>query len=299
MIDFLATVGFPSGTGIAGAVFSVLQWLYGGIGSYAVAVIILALILRTMMLPIDFGTKYFQKQNSIRMAEIKPEEQMLREQYADDPVAFNRAKQALYKKHGALSGGLCLMTIANLVVMILVFIAVFQALGMVGRYNINRQYIALQEVFYIHATPHQVFKEDGTTPVLDDDNNPIFVLRIADADADAFHTEINEVFQATRTRFLWVSNIWRSDTPWTHRIPGWSDFRSAARGVENSVFDDYTEQYLYVQFHEIFYHVDGTGSRGNGYLLLVLLAGVTMFGSAWINQRIAKKTKTMTKERCD
>jgi len=290
MFEMLNSVQFPSGSGIQGAVFSVLGWLYNGIGSYGVAIIIFTLLLRLVMTPLDFGTKYFTKRNAIRMKEIKPEEQALRETYADDPVGYQRAKQALYKRHGAGMGGFCLFTLLNLVIMILVFFSVFQALNGISNYNVYRQFRRLE---HIHA--HHIAYNAGTLgyapPIRyigNDQWEPIA------GDNISFQEAINNEYNATRTSFIWVHNVWRPDT-WASRTLSWGQFRSATN--RHGDWGDLQEAELNQVrdvYNEIFDRQDGvtqTGRGWNGMLLLILLAAGSTYLSMLVNAKAMKTTK--------
>ncbi|MCL2846203.1 MAG: YidC/Oxa1 family membrane protein insertase [Firmicutes bacterium] len=265
-------VVFPEqGGAIARLVYNVLGWLYGGVGSYGLAVILFALLLRTVLIPIDFGTKYFTKQNSLRMAEIKPEDDAIRIKYADDPVTMNQKRQELYRKHGAgAMGGFCLFTILNIVMIFVVFISMFQALGVISNYNVNNQFLRLQAI-------HQEW--DGYH------------------DTEEFAEAIRAEYSETRVGFLWVTNVWRPDTPWTARVLDFDQFRSAISGVSDRAtygLDAAGMDALRAQYNEIFSHIDDTDRRLNGWLLLILLAGGATYAGAVISAKVMARTKPIT-----
>jgi len=268
--QLLSTVVFPDRGGIAGLVDSILGWIYGWAGSYPLSIIIFAFFLRTAFIPLDFSMKYFMTKNSVKMAAIKPEDEAIKETYADDPVLLNQKRQELYRKHGGGMAGMCIVSIINIAVMMIVLISVFQALNGLSNHNINNQFRQLQAVYQTHG---------GNT------------------DTDAFREEINRVYDENNIRFLWVANIWRPDTPWAMRVLDWDAFRNAATGtgVQGSVFDDYSEDFLRAQYDAIFAQIEGTGRRWNGFLLLVIVAGGTTFASIWVNGRLrAKKVAKVT-----
>ena len=299
MFDLLSTQ-FPSGGGIAGAVYSVLGWLSSAM-PYGLAIIVFTLLLRLMMTPIDFGTKYFTKKNAISMAKLKPEQDAIMQTYADDPVAMQRARTELFKKHGAGMGGFCLFTILNLLVMIFVFFAVLGALNGISNYNINYQFTRLETIHAHHMQYNNGALDDAPlldasgNLVLDEDGEVVYVT---------FQYAINREFEATTTSFLWVSNIWQPDTPWARQTLTWNQFVSRTSGVQNSVIpprdlpvDERNEELERLEkiYNEIFNPKSGVevaGRAGNGFLFLVLLAGVTMFFSMMLNGKLMKSAKT-------
>ncbi|MCL2755479.1 MAG: YidC/Oxa1 family membrane protein insertase [Firmicutes bacterium] len=315
MTNLLSNVVFPSGAGgflgLRGVATSFLEWVYSFIPNYGLAIIFFVLLLRLMFLPLDFGTKYFTKKNSMRMAEIKPEEEAIKAAHAGDPVAYNRARQALYKKHGYGMGGFCLFTLLNLVIMMVVFISVFQALNGISNFNINNQFKELQGTFHYHAaryidSPHHITIPpfDTSEPpeywIADFMDSPYFESWQEHAYFEDFETAINQRFSEVNERFLWVANVWRSDTPWTQRTLSWSDFQSAVSGVEGSVtrgLNSYQRAELQAEYNFIFGNIDEHGTRWNGILLLIILAGASTFLSSWINARQMAKNKPKPEEK--
>ncbi|MCL2570376.1 MAG: YidC/Oxa1 family membrane protein insertase [Firmicutes bacterium] len=278
MFNLISALVFPAGSGIRGIVFSSISWIYSWTGSYGLAIIMFTLFLRVAFIPLDFATKYFTKRNSIRMAELKPEEERLKNTYADDPMGLQRARQEMYKKHGAGMGGFCLFTILNLVVMMVIFINVFQGLNQISHFNVNNQYTHLQGVY-------QEWRQQGYT-------------REQLAENEYFHAEINQVFNDTTPSFLWVSNMWRPDAPWTRQALNWSQFQSAI----NNVHSDYrvtalsTSQNLESEYNFIFSNIDASARRWNGFLLFVLLAGATTYFSVVLNAKMMKARDKEKKE---
>jgi len=321
----LSVVEFPSsGSGffsfIGRFVYILISAMHGGGAlSYGLAVIFFCVILKLMLLPLDFGNRYFTRKNAMQMAKFKPEEEQIKEQYAGDPLAMNRARQELYRKNGYKMGGFCLFTVLNMVVMMIVFISVFQALNAVAAFNVNRQFIALQAI-------HQEYIDPNTGDFTATEDNP--------TEYQEFGERVTELYDGTRVSFLWIANIWRPDTPWSSTTLSFSAFRTMVAGTEDSIFHDdviilFYEEHLRVAefnneewseltneqrrevrekylemledvYYTIFHHIDPTQRNWNGLLLLVALAGVTTYFSAVLNARMmnaAKKNAPDQKER--
>jgi len=285
MWNLLSTVQFPSGSGVQGIVFSVLSWIYSFIPNYAVAIIFFCFLLRLTFLPIDFGTKYFQKKNQLAMAKIKPELDELGDRYKDDPMGMMRARQGLMRKHGSNTGGLCLFTLLNLVVVILVFFSVFQALNGIGNHNIRHQQRELHAVYVTHADARLAARADNihgwTIADLDlsDDyfqgNRYDFFEMLDEIHDDLYEYEyfraaIWQTYRDTSTGFLWIRNLWRSDVPWVSPV-------ASTHATEG---------------HTLVYSIISPQERNwNGLLFLVILAGAITFLSIWLNMKIMSKKK--------
>ena len=329
MLDMLSSViDFPTGSGIQGLVLTTMSWIYSWMGNYGLTVIFFAIMLRLVLLPIDFGTQYFTKRNSLNMARMRPQLADLTEKYGHDPVAMNRARGAMMRQQGSSLGGFCFFTILNIVLMFLVFINVFQGMNAIANHNINHQFTRLQEVHAYHEQNGTLVErrtDENGYYITDDDGYYVYVA------TEEFIADINAVHAHYNTRFAWVANIWRPDTPWTSRTISFGELRGAMGGTGSSsarfIRDhegnlspiqtrsvdnegnyqlDIDGNYVYTYQHQwtwdelrdqhefIFDNIDGAGRRWNGFLILVLLSGGSVFLSIWIGTKFNKASKKMT-----
>jgi YidC/Oxa1 family membrane protein insertase len=85
-------------------VFNLLMLIYGGLGSFALSVVILTLIIRTCLIPLTRK----QLRSSREMQALAPKINELKAQYRNDPQGLMAAQQALYKEHGVSPMAGCL-----------------------------------------------------------------------------------------------------------------------------------------------------------------------------------------------
>ncbi|GLQ97539.1 YidC/Oxa1 family membrane protein insertase [Dyella mobilis] len=78
------------------------HWLNG---SYGLAVLVMAVIVRLVLLPMTLRVAEQAWHRQHKLFRLKPELERLRERHAKDPTAYAGAMQDLYRKHG-ISGGL-------------------------------------------------------------------------------------------------------------------------------------------------------------------------------------------------
>lgn len=88
--------------GLSGLLAQLATWMDG---SYGLAVIVLALLVRSAMLPVTLKTAEQGWWRQQQLLALKPKLAQLRERHAGDPAAQAQAMQALYREHG-ISGGL-------------------------------------------------------------------------------------------------------------------------------------------------------------------------------------------------
>lgn len=102
-------------------------------------------------------------------------------------------------------------------------------------------------------------------------------------------------FRSTKISFLWIKNIWYSDTAWTHSLGTYSDFTgkitkkievtnedgSVSKVNVNSVISEST-------YNEITANLDEEKSDVNGYFVLCVLSIGLMFLSQFISMKSQK-----------
>lgn len=104
---------------------SLLTQLYGVVGDLGLTIIIFTLIMRFVLLPLTLPSIKAQK----KMQDLKPEIDKLKKQHGTDKKAMQMAQLELYKKYNInpLSG--CIPQIIQLVVLILLYQALYAFIG--------------------------------------------------------------------------------------------------------------------------------------------------------------------------
>lgn len=78
---------------IAKPIFHLLDWLFGAIGNFGVAIMLLTLIVRLILFPV--ASKQFQAMNKMRV--LAPKLKALQERYKEDKEGLQREMMAFYK----------------------------------------------------------------------------------------------------------------------------------------------------------------------------------------------------------
>jgi YidC/Oxa1 family membrane protein insertase len=100
--------------------FAVLSWIYGYVGNWGVAIIILTIIIKLIFYPLSEAS--YKSMGKMRV--VAPKLQRLKEQYGDDRQRMQQAMMELYKTEKINPLGGCL----PIVVQIPVFIALYWVL---------------------------------------------------------------------------------------------------------------------------------------------------------------------------
>jgi YidC/Oxa1 family membrane protein insertase len=283
------TVQFPFGraTGwfpfIGEFVYILISWIHahGAIG-YGLAIILFTVVFKLILSPLDFLTKYLSKRNSNKLAKMKPEEDELKRTYGADPMKLMAARRELYARHNYKMGGFMLFMMLNMFVTLVIFFSVYAALRNVASYNIA---LTVQE---LQATLHQTENSDEQTR------------------ADA----LNATYKEHAISFLWIDNVWKQDALWapaglelgeyladassTRWITTENEDGSTSTEIVQLSTEDRRQEYALIMGC-----LDKKYQRSwNGLFLLIVLSGVTTWGSAFINTKVmaAKRREQKAKE---
>ena len=101
---------------------ALLAWLYQFTQNYGVALILFAIVVKTILFPLTAKSK----KSSMKMSRLTPRMNAIREKYANDPQKQNEAVQALYKEEGVSMGGGCLWSLIPLFILFPLYTVVRQ-----------------------------------------------------------------------------------------------------------------------------------------------------------------------------
>lgn len=131
-------------------IFDLINFFYGFVGDWGMAIIIITLIFRLIMAPIV----HKQSKSSYQMQKIQPQVQLLQQRFADDPQRLNTEMQKLYAeaKFNPLAG--CI----PMLIQMPIFMALFQVLREMGE-RVQGTYEFYGIVPNLVTTPSQAINE--------------------------------------------------------------------------------------------------------------------------------------------
>lgn len=109
----------------------VLNWLYGLVNNYGVAIIIFSVILRIILIPITIK----QQKTMKKTAELQEKMNEIQKKYRNNPEKLNQETIELYKKEKMSPFSGCLSSILQLIIILSVFWLVSQPLTYMKRIN--------------------------------------------------------------------------------------------------------------------------------------------------------------------
>ncbi|MEG1499565.1 MAG: YidC/Oxa1 family membrane protein insertase [Clostridia bacterium] len=235
----------------------------GGIKNYAWAIIILTLVIKLIMFPLDFFNRKFTRKNTVMQAEIAPELAVLQKKYGNDKNVMNQKQMELYKKHNFSPVGSCFFMIINLVLTLVVFFTLFNGLNTMADFKISQQYEDLKAAYNYT----EVEKIDET---------------IANENVVKKYDEIKD-------SWLWIDNIWLADSPLVKSIPSFDEYANIARLSKEERTED-----AKLEYNKIMDPLRTKVGKENGYFILVILSVLfAVLQQVLANKKIRFKKKNI------
>ncbi|MBE5757874.1 MAG: YidC/Oxa1 family membrane protein insertase [Clostridiales bacterium] len=284
-MDLLNVVSAVKPTGMWS---SIIFGLENAVGDYALALILITIIIKLVMVPFDFVNRYTSKKSSRKQMEIKPEIDKINAKYANDKNMLNQKTMEVYKSHNFNIMGTCLGMLVYLVFTMVIFWTLFGALNNISTYKIGDQFLQVRNEYYsaysidVNAesekTPYQLLMEKS-----EEERNSLK----SDADKKA-----SEKYNETKAKFLWIENIWLADTT-VNPVMEYEDFlKKSGFTAEEITAEEYNLIIEPIKNNE-------SARKSNGYFILAVLAAglnfLSMSVNTWMSKYRAKKKGVDTK----
>ena len=224
------------------------------IGKFGWAIIVFTICLKLVMIPLDIIQRRSSSKQTKVMSVMQPEMTKLQQKYGNDRERLNQEQAKLYKKYNVNMGGMCLSMLLTMGVSLLVFFTLFSSLRSYGTEKLYTDYQKLDNV-YVSAEAEAI--ENGMSE---------------EEKANHIYTAVENAYdEQTKTNsWLWVKNVWKSDTKTTQ----YAEFDAYA-----DYFDIEGDERTQAQArNEVITTVINEVNPGqNGYYILIILAVVVSF----------------------
>lgn len=243
-------MGFLYNNFIADAITFVLRWLNTSINNYALVIIIVTVLLKLILSPVDIT----QRVNSTKMQLINPEIESLKKRYANNPQQIQLKMKDLYKKYNVKPMAGCLPMLLQLILLFAFFgaLRVIVADQTVAMMLQGAQYGADSVTLPSFLWVHNVFQADsGMANVLPSASDFLQTLQIS------------------------TSNV----TPQTLGMlqnAGLISFSGSSLVINTDAYTTLTENII---------AANNLTGYANGWFVLPVLSGATMFISQFIMRK--------------
>ena len=144
-MDLLNVIQIAKPTGMWS---NIIFGLENAVGDYALALILITIIIKLILVPFDFVNRYTSKKSSRKQAEMKPELDKINAKYANDKNLLNQKTMEVYKSHNFNIMGTCMGMLVYLILTMVVFWTLFGALNTISSYKIGDQFLQVRDAYY-------------------------------------------------------------------------------------------------------------------------------------------------------
>lgn len=309
----------------------IIMAFHNGIHNYAWAIIVFTIVLKLVLLPLDFLNKYVTNKNTKVQMAIQPELEKIQKQCGNNKQLLNQKTMELYKKHNYNVTGSCFVMLINMALTLTIFITLFSGLNSMAAYKVQYQYNEIQKSYY-SVNDYSVdnlsdkysiyFNEYAENPAninesgnFDKDLAKIYAIDKVKADIMSYNNETNNAnalqrYGEVKESWLWIDNIWKSDTPWTNSVASFSEYSNSARAsfknvsIKNASDEEIgvlsasdLKSLAEVEYNQIMDPIRESAGRANGYLIVVILAaGLNLLSILVAQGKLKFKRKKKTSE---
>ena len=270
---FLSNLLIAQPTGLWPSIINI----FGNVGNYAWAIILLTIAIKVIMSPLDFFNKKISRKNAKMQTVLQPEMAKIQKQYGHDKNLYNQKLSELYKNNNFNMMGSCIFMLVNLVLTLVIFLTLFGALNNMANFKIQNQYEELKTAYY------SVYEVD---------------LNNTKQAEEAVKIKYDEI----KDSWLWIDNIWRAETPWTNSVPTFEEYlamignkvetipegKTEAELIEFSKLSEAEQTKLKDEYTAVMGALRESEGKANGYLILAVLAVGTALLSQFLMQRKMK-----------
>ena len=292
----LLAVSQPSGVWA-----NLINWVHSWVGGgYGWTILVLIILLKIVMSPLDFLIKYSSKKTALVQQKIAPQMAKLQQKYGDNRQMIQMQQQALYKREGYNVWGSCVVMLVNLVLTMVIFFTLFAGLRQLSSYQAINQYNELRTTYEttMHAESEHYDEiiakvanpEQGYDALTEEEKTEI------EHALDVAQTAVQAKWGEVADDWLWVKNIWVTDGH-ASPLPSFKDLKSMASTSKvdeyiayiNEIESDTTKVKL-VEYNLVAGMVENKTGSWNGYYLLAVLSILLSVATQAVND-LSNKNK--------
>lgn len=261
-----------------------INFFVGFLGNYGWAIILFTVTLKLILTPLDVLQRLTMKKQTRIQAQLKPQLEKLQQTYGNDREKLNQKTQELYARNNVNLKSVCLPMLATLVVTSIIFFTLFGALNNIAKgkeseifYEMHKSYTSQEEIVTESDYVNTLMLEGKTSE------------EIETIQKNAIKDAVLEQYNSLKKKhgFLWVQNLWKSDTT-VSPLVDWATYRAYYSSNVETI-NETNEDEIKNEYEEIKSYVLTKNSNKNGYFLLILIAGLITFLVQYLSQLSMKK----------
>ena len=252
-----------------------MYWIESWGLNFGWTIIIFTIFIKLIWFPLDFYNRYSTRKNSLIQKRLNPEVQKINSKYGANKDMANQQINALYKREGYNMIGSCLFMLANLILTLVVFFTIFNALRIVSAYKMIDEYSKMDAAY---TQAYEQTEGDESAKLLAGKNASLEAYEEARKNAE----------------FIWIKSLWKADTS-TAIVPTYKQIESAVKTSKNKQYIEFIKG-----VNEERYNIVTSAAREkydgwNGYYILAILTGAL----TWLSQFVSEKSNNISKRKME
>ena len=264
---------------------SCINFFVDFLGNYGWAIILFTIVLKLILSPLDILQRKAMKSQMKMQANLQPQIAKLQQQYGNDKAKLNQKMNELYQRNNISLKGTCLPMLISLVITLVVFISLFNALNSIADKKDSEIFMQL----------HKAYKAEETTVTSSEYIASLELAgktpeEIADIQYEEIDSAVLKEYEKVKDKhgFMWVQNLWKSDST-VSPFASFSDFKK----YYGNRYDIVDEDILEDEYKQIKEMIDSENPSVNGYFILIILAGVVTFLVQFLSQKSMNRSNNV------
>lgn len=262
----------------------IINWIQGSVLNYGWTILLFTILVKFVLTPLDFGVKYTTKKQTLIQKKCAPQIAKLQKKYGSDANMIKVQTNSLYKREGLNAGVGCIVMLVNMILTMVIFFTLYSSLRKVSAYEAISQYEQVEASY--SASFYQSIVDDIEEVTSIDEAKTYFQEHKEDEEFKAFYESATskalaaakQTWNNVKSSWLWIDNIWVSDSP-TNPFPNYESLKAIAN---NGGYGEYVENNIDETTCNLLSNNITGESAKNGYYILAILAGIVTFLSQFI-----------------
>lgn len=124
-----------------------INWIQGGIGNFGWTILLLTILVKLVISPLDFAVKLSNKKQMLVQQKCAPQVDKIKKKFGKDQNSVRIQTQSLYKREGLKTGVGCIVMLVNLVLTMVIFFTFYASLRKNSAYQVVNEYEVLQTTY--------------------------------------------------------------------------------------------------------------------------------------------------------
>lgn len=247
--------------------WSAIIGLFSFIPNWGFMIIVFTIVLKIILIPLDYWQRKMARKNSLKQAQMQPELEKIQKRYGNNKQLLNQKTMELYKRENFSVMGSCFGMLINMAITLFIFFTLFSGLTGMSNTEVVKQYKSVESEYNqkfmetfsvsqeeIKTKQDEIFNQAVNEAMIEmgvtEPNDKVYskaleIIYREDNPEGSDYKKLKTIQESTATKydkeikqnFLWVKNMWRPDTA-SSVFNDFSSYQSIAKVYSSQEFKD-------------------------------------------------------------